>query len=340
MIRLDFANMGDPAPQKPQLIGGRSARAEELRNTQDATQACPVAPLQDLSKPAAPAPPNGAGVSQTAKKAQPVRVTRTKEGTDVKIHYDQIPGLPDDQKEAFKELDKDGSGCVSLNEMLLLAESHTSLQQQVIYLTGAVLTVMVGIFLVSLAAAVLAQTTAATGNALTAPGGSFILNTGTMSQTLPMKYASFLDKAALGRIHTIVINGTALFLPPTTTGGQKRPCGPTCPGVVILKVGMSRKYNDTLVEFFGAGAVPTVLAVNRGQVTVTNLPGAPAKLLACGQLKCNSLTVGGIDIKAIQLKAKRMGLARRDGFVDTCMCLASATDNRVASQILAGCLQD
>jgi hypothetical protein len=30
--------------------------------------------------------------------------------------------------------------------MLLLAESHTSLQQQVIYLTGAVLTVMVGIF--------------------------------------------------------------------------------------------------------------------------------------------------------------------------------------------------
>jgi len=236
MIRLDFANMGDPAPQKPQLIGGRSARAEELRNTQDATQPSPVAPLQDLSKPAAPAPPNGAGVSQTAKKAQPVRVTRTKEGTDVKIHYDQIPGLPDDQKEAFKELDKDGSGCVSLNEMLLLAESHTSLQQQVIYLTGAVLTVMVGIFLVSLAAAVLSQTTAATGNALTAPGGSFILNTGTMSQTLPMKYASFLDKAALGRIHTIVINGTALFLPPTTTGGQKRPCGPTCPGVVISRL--------------------------------------------------------------------------------------------------------
>ena len=119
---------------------------------------------------------------------------------------------------------------------------------------------------------------------------------------------------------------------------------PDLPRCGYLKVGMSRKYNDTLVEFFGAGAVPTVLAVNRGQVTVTNLPGAPAKLLACGQLKCNSLTVGGIDIKAIQLKAKRMGLARRDGFfddvVDTCKCLASATDNRVASQILAGCLQD
>ena len=158
-------------------------------------------------------------------------------------------------------------------------------------------------------AAILAQTTAATGGSLTAPGGRLILNTGTATQLLPMSLASFLDKRALERIHTIVFNGATLFLP--SSGGNQGPkCGRSCPTETIIKVGMVLKYNDTFVQFT-AMLAPTIITVNRGVITITNLPDAPPKLIACGSVKCNTLTVDGIDVNALQAKAKQMGVSRR-----------------------------
>ena len=58
-----------------------------------------------------------AAVSPTAiRNAKVLQVVRDRDGADVKIYYNEISNLSADSVKMFKEVDRDGSGCVSLGE--------------------------------------------------------------------------------------------------------------------------------------------------------------------------------------------------------------------------------
>lgn len=257
-----------------------------------------VAQLDELDAMADPAEPPSKGFHANS-------------SGDITFNYKAIPELPKDVRKALSKYDVDGNGDVSLSELLHMSKSRDQLKKQVCFLVVLVLGLLAVLFGVSFVAASLAQKTDSNGDSLTAPNSDMILKTADPKQTVPIAFSSLLDKANLARVTEVVISNLA-----TRASDKSVPtmCT-TCPKDTIMQVSMTRKYDDTHVEYLGTGNPPTVVDIKKGLITVKNLPGFdPDQVFeACGSATCSTISVSGVDVQSLKERATELGFVATAG---------------------------
>jgi len=87
----------------------------------------------------------------------------------------------------------------------------------------------------------------------------------------------------------------------TTGSFEAEPCS-ECPEGVVAKVQVAQKFNDTYMEYNCQGGI--TVKIDHGVIAVTGLSVSPATaFLACGSATCSSISVKGVDLEALKLKA-------------------------------------
>lgn len=200
------------------------------------------------------------------------------------------------------QIDTDGNGFISLGEILHLHNSNRSLTWQVCFLATALVLVLVGMFLVSLAASHLAQTTETANNALVAKGSpATIVQTADATQELPADLAPLLTTAQLGRVNELTLSKFTLYRDGTTNEACE-----TCAEVMVVQVEAAAKHNQTFAKFLIQGGME--VTVDNGVVLAKGVPDGLTNetYTATAWATCDSVMIGGINVDALRQQAQAL----------------------------------
>jgi len=219
---------------------------------------------------------------------------------DVSLNYTQIPDLPEKLRAALAKHDVDKNGEISLAEVLNMAKANRQLSKTVLYLALALLLLLGSMFAVSWAAAELSNDTDTSGNVYIVSGTNNIVQSATATETIPTAYAPLLTAENLQRIKQLVIKKMQRF--PGTDHSEVLKMD------YVMKVYSLNRYNDTMLDFFGAGSER--VRVDRGMIWITGMRMFPGETLeGCSNIECDAISVQGVDIAALEKRATQLGYA-------------------------------
>ena len=291
----------------------------------------------------------------------------------IKIHYHKMRGDLDD--EAFASLascDIDGSGSLTLSEILSMSNRNKRLRSVVLACVIAIFLLLGCMFCVSWAAAVLAeQTDVGDSGTQTAKGSNKVIAVAEAVEAVPVAFASLLDKDALARIKEITMSNLAERVYPsandtelenlvesgvasndddtaalaaieagddsdTNSTAMMQPCN-DCPPDMAFGIKAAMLFSETHVKFIADTG--TEIDIVKGVIQVTNVPGfAEREFIACGSAKCSTIQVGGVDVNDLKKRAEELDFdetagARRSGVSLPSHC----SDSKVIAQVTRQC---
>ena len=215
-----------------------------------------------------------------------------------------MPVLQPWMRASLQRIDTDGNGEVSLDELIVIDALNQTMASVIKVLGVIFISILIANFVVSLAAAIWAQATDVAGTALVANGAGYgddggqIMQTAAAKESVALALSPLLDIIQLAMVEMIVVSN---FFNATSA------CT-TCSTQVVLAIDCVYKYSSTKALFISKGG--TEVTVDKGQITVTKLPGQPAEseFGACAKATCSSLKVGGsVDVAKLKQQADLLG---------------------------------
>jgi len=295
------------------------------------------------------------------------------DGGIIKIHYHKMRAdLDDDAWEALASCDIDGSGSITLSEILSMSNRNKRLRYVVLACVIAIFILLGCMFCVSWAAAVLAQQTdVSDGSAMTAKGSSNIVSTAEAKESVPAAFASLLSREQLGRVKELTLvklmevvttdslrptNGISNATEAAMAAALQEEFGyseesealttvgcPTCPETLVTQVKAVQHYNATYIEFICEAGI--TVAMDHGEIHVFNLPRQPANstFRACGSAECSSISLDGVDVPAMKKKASQLGFvdtagARRSSGANSCKTMNAYCSGTGYCRTFSGCM--
>jgi len=221
------------------------------------------------------------------------------------------------QLKRWRALDLDGNGAIEIEEILQLEKEIRSLGKMVFQLSIVAVLLLLGVFGVSIAAAIMAQSTQVQA---VSGGGPALLGTGASADKL-VQTASAEQQIALAHTPLLALDDFAKIREVSisklqgATTADAAVCT-SCPQTIVFQVDVGEKYSDVKVVFRRTQGIE--VTVERGRITVTNVPGQPGKtFVACGALTCSAVSIAGVDTTALKRKAIALGFVggRRVAFM-------------------------
>jgi hypothetical protein len=229
-------------------------------------------------------------------------------GFHFRYRYLDLPPL---ELAALERLDVDNSGDVSLSEVLQAESENRTLGLQIVMLVCLILFLVGAVFLVSFAAATMAQTTESVNGYLTARGAmdnGEILKTAEAEESVPVALSPLLSPMDIGRVNEVVVSNLGYF----DEQNKYQNCK-SCPKQIVMQVDVAMKFNDTLAQFTRTGGMEII--IDKGFITVSKVPfqNATQIYVACGSATCSSIRISGINTKALSARAVTLGYGNLGG---------------------------
>jgi len=212
-------------------------------------------------------------------------------------------GLPQESVDVLRQMDKDGNGTLSLDELRHVAFEIHANKKQIVYMMAGLAGFLVAVFLCSWGAMALAERIVTTSGGIAGTkgtvNGDLLVEAAEAEQDVPVALAALLTTDQLRRLVEITLSNFA-------DATKNTPCA-SCPETMVVQVDEMTKLSETVVKFRQNGG-PSVTIV-KGIITVTNIPNqAPgSQFTACGQAACSSIKVNGVNVPKLKQLATSLG---------------------------------
>jgi len=231
-------------------------------------------------------------------------------GEEVSFKYANIKDLAPEALAAFRKIDSDEDGAISLSEMLHLMDKHHTVKSDlgmsrraVAFLALSLVILIASMFASSFTGVHFFKDTKTDNQNLVAQDNSNdIIKTAQATVSVPLSLSTFLNTEQLTTVKEVALTNFQDAATPGQCAG--------CPAGIVLQTTIAVQYNETYVKFLATNGV--TVTVDKGMIQVTGLPGFTNRVLgACGSATCSTVKVDGVDLAALQARAAPYRLAQR-----------------------------